>query len=81
MSHKCPVKECETKVPANMLMCHRHWYMVPRDIQSDVWKTYRIGPGSGLHRKAMMAAVTAVEENLTRKKAVKAEQTKQMDLL
>lgn len=26
-----------------MLMCRRHWFMVPRGIQRSVWATYREG--------------------------------------
>jgi hypothetical protein len=29
--------------PPAMLMCEKHWRMVPRDLQSQVWRWYRPG--------------------------------------
>lgn len=43
MSHCCHAFECHKEIPPKLLMCIRHWKMVPKDIQSLVWKTYRPG--------------------------------------
>lgn len=43
MSHHCHAHNCETNVPPRMLMCRRHWGMVPRSIQKKVWDHYRPG--------------------------------------
>lgn len=41
--HTCHARGCTKPVPPRMLMCLRHWKMVPRGIQSDVLATYRPG--------------------------------------
>lgn len=41
--HFCHATGCSTEVPPRLLMCLRHWRMVPRDIQSAVWRHYRPG--------------------------------------
>jgi hypothetical protein len=50
-----------------MLMCRRHWFMVPRLLRARVWATYRPGQcddmkPSGDYAEAAKAAVTAVAE-------------------
>jgi hypothetical protein len=46
-----------------MLMCKKHWAMVPKDIQRQVWATYRDGqcddksPSREWHRAADLAIV------------------------
>lgn len=41
--HHCHAKNCPTPCKPEMLMCGRHWYMVPKRIQAAVWKHYRPG--------------------------------------
>lgn len=41
--HTCHATGCTRTVPPKMLMCGRHWAMVPADLQADVWATYRRG--------------------------------------
>lgn len=41
--HYCHAKGCRTEVPPKLLMCARHWRMVPRSLQQAVWRTYRPG--------------------------------------
>lgn len=43
MNHHCHAKRCTTNVPPEMLMCRKHWAMVPKDLQRAVWQTYRPG--------------------------------------
>ncbi len=43
MSHHCHAKGCSVLVPPKMLMCYRHWKMVPRPLQNEIWRTYRPG--------------------------------------
>lgn len=43
MSHTCHARGCRVEVPPKMLMCLRHWRMVPRPLQQAVWATYRPG--------------------------------------
>ncbi len=32
-----------TEVPPAMLMCRKHWYMVPTSLRHEVWAAYRPG--------------------------------------
>lgn len=41
--HPCHASGCSMEVPPRMLMCRRHWRMVPRSLQDAVWATYVIG--------------------------------------
>ena len=43
MNHFCHATGCNKPVPSKLLMCLRHWRMVPRDIQRSVWRHYRPG--------------------------------------
>jgi hypothetical protein len=42
-AHHCHARDCTVEVPPRMLMCGRHWRMVPRVLQAAVWATYRRG--------------------------------------
>jgi hypothetical protein len=52
-------------VPPEMLMCRKHWYMVPKPIRDRVWAEYRHGqcddknPSAAWH-SAADAAINAV---------------------
>lgn len=41
--HHCHAIGCPIEVPPEMLMCKKHWFMVPKAIRNAVWKTYRPG--------------------------------------
>lgn len=43
MQHLCHAKGCGLPVPPKLLMCRRHWYMVPDHLRSLVWRHYRPG--------------------------------------
>lgn len=43
MSHHCHAKSCTVTVRPEMLMCRRHWAMVPPLLQRAVWRSYRPG--------------------------------------
>lgn len=47
MPHNCHARNCEVPVPPKMLMCRRHWYMVPREMRNRVWNTYQRGQEIG----------------------------------
>lgn len=64
-AHSCHARGCNKPVPPRMLMCFHHWRMVPRDLQTAVWDTYRPGQErtkdpSPEYLAAAMAAVNAV---------------------
>lgn len=43
MAHHCHATDCQIEVPPEMLMCKRHWFMVPYMIRTRVWRAYRHG--------------------------------------
>jgi hypothetical protein len=65
MAHHCHAAGCEKNVMPEMLMCKRHWFMVPYAIRRTVWDTYRDGQCDDwqithAYAVAAKAAVTAV---------------------
>jgi hypothetical protein len=40
MRHLCHAENCRTEVPPSMLMCRKHWRMVPYKLQKAVWALY-----------------------------------------
>lgn len=50
--HHCHARRCETAVKPELLMCLRHWRMVPRGIQRAVWDSYRPGQCDDKHPSA-----------------------------
>lgn len=41
--HFCHALGCSVRVAPRLLMCPRHWRMVPTDLQQDVCREYRPG--------------------------------------
>jgi hypothetical protein len=41
--HHCHAEGCTVEVKPELLMCLRHWRMVPRPLQMQVWAFYRKG--------------------------------------
>ena len=41
MSHTCHANQCPTSTPEKFLMCPKHWYMVPKNLQAKVWETFK----------------------------------------
>lgn len=67
MKHLCHATGCTVEVPPKLLMCPRHWRMVPPDIQRAVWRHYR--PGQEIDKRptkeyleVMKLAIEVVEE-------------------
>lgn len=68
-THPCPIDRCvKTNVPDHLLMCGRHWKMVPGELQRAVYAAYRRGQGIGTPElaEAQRNAIDAVEERLRR---------------
>ena len=40
MTHTCHAVGCSVVVAPKLLMCRRHWFMVPRDLRRAVWLHY-----------------------------------------
>ncbi|AAN02136.1 gp82 [Mycobacterium phage Barnyard] len=65
--HVCHALRCNTPVEPKLLMCARHWRMVPQALKDRVWATYRPGQEetkdpSHEYVRAAMAAVNAVAD-------------------
>lgn len=65
MSHRCHATGCLKAVPPEMWGCRRHWFMVPKKIRDEIWRTYRPGQcddlkPSGAYLRAARSAVVAV---------------------
>ena len=43
MTHTCHAEGCSKAVAPKYLMCPRHWGMVPRPQQLEIWRHYRNG--------------------------------------
>ena len=43
MAHHCHALGCPIRTSPEMLMCAKHWFMVPKHIRDRVWSTYRNG--------------------------------------
>lgn len=67
MSHVCHAEGCNVPVRPSLLMCRRHWYMVPKPIRDWIWAAYRPGQEvtkdpSDEYMEAYRAAVGAVAD-------------------
>ncbi len=65
LEHPCHADGCKLEIPPRHLMCLKHWRMVPKPLQDEVWKHYR--PGQERDKRptreyliAMQAAIRAV---------------------
>lgn len=43
-THNCPIDNCNHQLPHGILMCHRHWYMVPAHLRHQVTRTWNATP-------------------------------------
>ena len=72
MRHHCHAIGCEVTTAPKFLMCGRHWRLVPKLLQRDVWNTYENGQEikKNPSREWMQAADTAINyvAELERKK-------------
>lgn len=57
MAHLCHAVGCKVAVPPKLLMCLRHWRMVPKALQAEVWRTYR--PGQEIDKRPSSEYMTA----------------------
>jgi hypothetical protein len=60
---RCPVPGCGEEIDQTRLMCRRHWYLVPRPLRDETWRTWRSGraAASPEHRQAVLAAIVACQ--------------------
>jgi hypothetical protein len=68
--HTCHATSCPVEVPPKMLMCKKHWGMVPKPIRNQVWATYQFGqengtgpiPSAAWHRAADRAICAVADQ-------------------
>lgn len=65
--HKCPVEGCRhTDVADDRVMCFKHWGMVPRDLQNQVYRWAKVSSARRRivpeHLQAVRAAIEAVND-------------------
>lgn len=66
-THACPIEGCQhTDVAVDKVMCHKHWAMVPRDLQNSVYRWARISSQrkriQGEHLKAVRSVIESVND-------------------
>jgi hypothetical protein len=66
-THECAADGCKDRLPHSMLMCRKHWRLVPSELQQAVWRAYERAPGGNgravpteKYVRAVQAAVAAV---------------------
>lgn len=65
--HVCQARKCAAIIPRKLLMCLRHWNLVPHEMQQQIYFHYRPGQEEDLklspgYRQAYQDAVEAVEQ-------------------
>lgn len=71
LGHHCHARGCRVATKPELLMCLKHWRMVPPSLKRAVWSTYRQGqcddkdPSIEWHKAAddAIAAVAAYEDS------------------
>jgi hypothetical protein len=58
---ECAIATCGAAIPRHLLMCLKHWRMVPKRLGQDVYRTWRNGPVAE-YLKYREQAIAAVEE-------------------
>jgi hypothetical protein len=43
MAHHCHATGCTVTTRPEMFMCRRHWFMLPKPMRDEIWRTYRQG--------------------------------------
>lgn len=59
-AHTCHARGCDVHVKPEMLLCKKHWFMVPKKIRDAVWANYRAGQCDDMSpSKSWMTAASA----------------------
>ena len=43
MTHKCPIDDCRCVMPQHILMCRKHWALVPSILKNRVYAGWNRG--------------------------------------
>jgi len=66
MKHTCHARNCPVVTDPKVLMCKKHWFMVPKNLRDNVWNTFKrrgrdvAGPGWRAYLDAADAAILNV---------------------
>ena len=62
MNHQCPIDGCPNQLPSHILMCCRHWQLVPSNLKTQVYATWNRGKPANLqdYLSARQEAVRSV---------------------
>lgn len=55
--HHCHWTGCTERVPPAKWGCKKHWFMLPKDLRDEIWRTYR--PGQEVSKTPSPAYVIA----------------------
>lgn len=66
-AHTCHAEGCDKKIPPALLMCKPHWALVPKVLQTRIWRHFRPGQENDKrptreYVEALHACVVAVRE-------------------
>lgn len=60
MAHTCHAYNCKRPVPPKLMMCGKHWAIVPAELKAKVWKYYR--PGQERDKRPSMEYLATLRE-------------------
>jgi hypothetical protein len=66
-THACPIEGCKhDDVPVDRVLCFKHWSMVPRDLQNQVYRWAKVSSQrrriQSEHLQAIRSAIEAVND-------------------
>jgi len=71
VDHHCHANACQEPTEPPLLMCRKHWRMVPTHFKAAVWNAYRNAPSPGRSRnRAYLTACAAAVEYVARVEGV-----------
>lgn len=59
---RCPAKHCSVVIGEDMAFCRSHWFMLPAELRSKIWRLFRAERGSMNHLQALSDARKLIEE-------------------
>lgn len=83
--HSCHLPDCEEVIAPKFLMCAKHWKLVPKELQQEVYRFYRTGQEktknpSKNYLQAARRAILAVEEKLSLRGTIRQAKTIDEDI-
>lgn len=60
--HQCPWPRCTTRVPTSMWGCKPHWFKLPQNLRTTLWREYEPGQSAATQTEAYKEAAAAIEQ-------------------